>query len=58
VNVAAKVIVIDHVHGARYRDEMTGKPRQPRIAGGLACLTREIAPRDVVVVSRLINSDR
>jgi hypothetical protein len=36
VNVAAKVIVIDHVHGARYRDEMTGKPRQPRIAGGLA----------------------
>jgi hypothetical protein len=50
--VNAEVIAVDHAEGAQYLNEMNGQPLQPRIAGGKAYLTIEIAPRDVVVISR------
>lgn len=50
--VTGEVIAVDHAEGAQYLDEITGVPLQPRIADGKAYLTVEIAPRDVIVVSR------
>jgi hypothetical protein len=50
--VRAEVIAVDHAPGAQYLDEMTGQPLTPRIVGKKAYLTLDIAPRDVVVVSR------
>ncbi|NPV49083.1 MAG: hypothetical protein HPY69_19235 [Armatimonadetes bacterium] len=50
--VRGEVIAVDHAPGAQYLDEMTGRPLQPRVVGDKAYLTLNIAPRDVVVVSR------
>ena len=41
-----------HAEGASTSNEMTGQPLQPRVAEDKAYLTLEIAPRDVVVISR------
>ncbi|MEN6548095.1 MAG: DUF6259 domain-containing protein [Armatimonadia bacterium] len=47
-----ELLAVDHQPGCQYLDEMTGKPLKARIAGGMAYLTLEVAPRDVVVISR------
>jgi hypothetical protein len=50
--VRAEAIAVDHAPGAQYLDEMTGKPLPVRVAGKRAYVTLDLAPRDVVVISR------
>lgn len=50
--VRGEVIAVDHAPGAQYLDELTGRPLEPRVVGSKAYLTLDLAPRDVVVISR------
>ncbi|MCU0960468.1 MAG: DUF6259 domain-containing protein [Pirellulaceae bacterium] len=50
--VRGELIAVDHADGAQYLDEMAGQPLTPRVVDGRAYLTLEMAPRDVMVISR------
>lgn len=50
--VRGEVLAVDHAPGCQYLDELTGKPLKVRVQGKKAYLTLDLAPRDVVVVSR------
>ncbi|MEI6503011.1 MAG: DUF6259 domain-containing protein, partial [Armatimonadota bacterium] len=50
--IRGEVIAVDHAPGSQYLDEMTGKPLKARVVGKTAYLTLDLAPRDVVVISR------
>ncbi|MDD5521528.1 MAG: DUF6259 domain-containing protein [Kiritimatiellae bacterium] len=50
--VRGEIIRVQHLRGAKYRDEFTGHKIQAKVTGDEAVLTFEIGPRDVAVISR------
>ena len=48
----AEVMAVDHAPGTQYLNELTGQPLEVRVVGKRAYVALDLAPRDVMVISR------